>query len=117
MQLFKKKKSNWIPLTQSDQFLDLSKNISGYTYLFKHSTRCSISSMAKARLTDISFDDNSFYYLDLLSYRDLSSLMETELGVEHQSPQLILLKDGKVVGSLSHNGISESNIEELKKVK
>jgi bacillithiol system protein YtxJ len=113
MQLFKTKKNNWIPLSESGQFLGLLKNNIGYVYIFKHSTRCSISSMAKARLEGITFEDNSLYYLDLLNHRDISSLIESNLGIEHQSPQLIILKDKEVVGNLTHNAISSRNIEEI----
>ena len=69
--------------------------------------------MAKSRLESMTFPDNSFYYLDLLQHRDLSSTIESELKVEHQSPQFIAIDKGVLMGSLSHNGISLENIKEL----
>lgn len=69
--------------------------------------------MAKARLEGINFEKGTFYYLDLLQHRDISNLIASQFGIDHQSPQLIVLKDKKVIGSLSHNGISEKNIKDL----
>ena len=81
--------------------------------IFKHSTRCSISTMAYRRLEDISIPGYSVYYLDLLNFRDVSNHIASKMGVEHQSPQLIILNNKSVVGSLSHNGISQMNIDQL----
>jgi bacillithiol system protein YtxJ len=81
--------------------------------IFKHSTRCSISTMAYRRLENISIPGYSIYYLDLLNHRDISNQISSKTGVEHQSPQLILLQNSKVIGSLSHNGISQSNIDQM----
>ncbi|MDB4347822.1 bacillithiol system redox-active protein YtxJ [Bacteroidia bacterium] len=113
MPLFKRKKNNWIGLNSPEQLDSILNNKAGKSYIFKHSTRCSISTMAKARLDSIAFDDGSFYYLDLLSYRSISNSIEEKFGIEHQSPQLIVLNEGKVIGSLTHNGISGPNIQEL----
>ena len=80
--------------------------------LFKHSTRCSISAMAKSRLErESSAEDPVIYYLDLIAYRDVSNAIESRFGVRHESPQVILLKDGKVVYHASHGAI---NIHDLK---
>ncbi len=84
--------------------------------LFKHSTRCSISSMAKTRLErdwDLKEDQISIYYLDLLAYRNVSNAIADTLVVEHQSPQLILVKNGKAVYNASHSSISVEKIKTL----
>lgn len=83
--------------------------------IFKHSTRCSISSMALSRL-ERSWDEAHMsglkpYYLDLISYRNISNQISDEFGVEHQSPQVIVIKSGKAIYDNSHMGI---NYEELK---
>lgn len=68
--------------------------------IFKHSTSCSISSAALDRLKRNGQKLEGFvtvYYLDLLAHRNASNTIAKILGVEHESPQFILLKDGKVV--------------------
>ena len=77
--------------------------------IFKHSTRCSVSFMAKKSLEmqwDIEDDKASIYYLDLIAFRPISNLIAQELGVDHQSPQAIVLKNEVVVDARSHSDIS-----------
>jgi len=77
--------------------------------IFKHSTRCSISSMAKNRMErSWSFEDNQVtaYYLDLIAFRDISNHIAEIFEVEHQSPQALLIQDGKCIYDASHNSIS-----------
>ncbi len=83
--------------------------------IFKHSTRCSISSMAKSRLErnwSIEQDAVEIYYLDLIAYRNVSNEIADKLGVVHQSPQIILIKDGQAVYDTSHNGISVEGLQQ-----
>jgi bacillithiol system protein YtxJ len=82
--------------------------------IFKHSTRCSISRMA-LRQFEKEFDLEGKvlpYYLDLLEHRDISNEIANRFGVYHQSPQLIVIKDGKAVYDRSHGDIIA---EDLKK--
>lgn len=80
--------------------------------LFKHSTTCPISSMAKMRLEDHwNLDQVATHYLDLLAYRPVSNYIAESLDVHHESPQVILLVDGEVVFDASHLDIS---VEEVK---
>jgi len=84
--------------------------------IFKHSTRCSISSMAKSRFErnwDIDGAEIEPYYLDLIAYRPVSNKIAETLGVVHQSPQVILLKNGTAVYDTSHNDIT---VEALKSI-
>jgi bacillithiol system protein YtxJ len=98
---------NWIPLEQAAQL----EVISALSYqkpvvLFKHSTRCSISIMAKGRLDRATQPEGvDFYYLDLLAFRPLSNQIAEQFAVHHESPQLILLKNGACVYEAAHNGI------------
>lgn len=104
----------WNQLTEESQ-LDVIKKESEEkpVAIFKHSTRCSISSMAINRLERSWKDDQNIkpYYLDLIQYRNLSNLIAQQFNVEHQSPQVILLKNGEVVYHDSHMGISVERIE------
>lgn len=103
---------NWIVLKEEEQLAEIKTESSNRpVVIFKHSTRCSISLMAKSRLDRESAPDQvSFYYLDLLKYRPLSNRVAEEFGVQHASPQVLLIKDGKCVYDESHNGIEMSEI-------
>ncbi len=103
---------DWKILTSEDQFLTLLNENPKFA-VFKHSTRCSISSMAKKRLErNWDLDDSTpIYYLDLIQYRSLSNLIAERSGVIHQSPQLILFIDGKANYNASHNSISVDEIK------
>lgn len=107
--------SIWKELTNIEQFttlVDESQKHGSAFVVFKHSTRCSISSMAKRRVDDKwDITDLPLYYLDLIQYRDVSNYIEQSLNVEHQSPQLILVKNGKAIYDASHMSIS---IDKLK---
>lgn len=103
---------NWIDLTDEQQ-LDSLKALSKLKpqLIFKHSTRCSISSMAKNRLERSTPPGNiDFYYLDLIRYRQLSQKIAEEFSVYHESPQILLIKNGTCVYDESHGGIQMDEI-------
>lgn len=80
--------------------------------LFKHSTRCSISSMALERFGR-EWDPSTacdIWLLDLLSHRDISNAIAQRTGVTHQSPQAILLMDGVATFDASHSAISAREV-------
>lgn len=105
---------NWEQLTEEEQLqsiLDQSKETP--VVIFKHSTRCSISSMAKSRLERASAPDNiRFYYLDLIRYRAVSNKIAEMFQVWHESPQVLLIRNGQCVYDESHNGIDMTEITE-----
>lgn len=106
---------NWNNLEEINTLESIIKESESQPVLiFKHSTRCSISSSAKDRL-ERKWDDNQAknikpYYLDLLNHRDISNQIANEFGVEHQSPQVILIKNGKAVFNTSHMSINFESI-------
>lgn len=107
---------NWIALKSPDQLEALraeSKNQP--VIIFKHSTRCSISQTALNRLErNWKVEEMSTvkpYYLDLISYREISNRIADLFDIEHQSPQIIVLKDSKVVLHQSHFDIEFSSIK------
>lgn len=100
---------NWLPLTSEQEFHALYNQEMPFA-VFKHSTRCSISSMAKSRLEKEWNLDIPIYYLDLLQYRSISNEIADASGVHHESPQLIVFKDKKVVYDASHNFIFVNDI-------
>ena len=76
--------------------------------IFKHSTRCSISTMAKSRMEmswDLSDDEIETYFLDLIRFREVSNQISAEFGVAHESPQALLIKDGRCEYDASHLSI------------
>ncbi|MCB4235297.1 bacillithiol system redox-active protein YtxJ [Kaistella anthropi] len=81
--------------------------------IFKHSTKCFISkTVLKNFEKEVENSDKNvdYYFLDLLAHRDLSNKIADDLGVTHQSPQLIVLENGVVVNHASHQSISLSLI-------
>jgi bacillithiol system protein YtxJ len=83
--------------------------------VFKHSPRCSISLMAKDRLErkwEPEFDQNPVFLIDVLSSRAASNLVSEKYGIEHQSPQVLIIKEGKCIYTASHSAIT---FEEIRK--
>ncbi len=104
----------WIPLISSEQ-LDLIKEKSTLTpqVIFKHSTRCSISSMALNRLErEVAPENADFYFLDLIQHRQLSNAVAEVFEVHHESPQILLIKNTECVYDESHQGISMQELSE-----
>jgi bacillithiol system protein YtxJ len=99
---------NWTLINTAEQLKEI-KNKTGYSIIFKHSTRCSISMMAKRRF-ELDWDslpnDITLYFLDLIKHRDLSNQVATDFNVHHESPQLLLIKDGDCILDQSHGQIS-----------
>jgi bacillithiol system protein YtxJ len=100
-----------ILLTSEDQLEELLKaSKTRSVLLFKHSTSCGISAMVHKRFENKLQDKKDlydYYFLDLLRYRDISDLIAKKFNIMHQSPQLILIKKGKVVDHSSHYGIMD----------
>jgi bacillithiol system protein YtxJ len=120
MALFAKKSIfPWIQLTSQEQlneFLILEKPI----LIFKHSTRCSISSMVLSQfendfLNEVIGETNleskvNLLFLDLIKYRDLSNKIAVDFNVIHQSPQLIVIQNNIILHHASHEKISVQKI-------
>lgn len=105
---------NWIDLTDEQQ-LDRLKELSNQKaqVIFKHSTRCAISSMAKSRLERSTPPEaTDFYYLDLVKYRQLSNKIAETFAVYHESPQVLVIKNGDCIYDESHSGIQMDEIKE-----
>ncbi len=74
--------------------------------IFKHSTRCSISFMAKSRFEGGYEEvDMSFHLLDLIRNRPISNQIAEDYAIRHESPQILLIKEGKCIYSATHNAI------------
>jgi bacillithiol system protein YtxJ len=99
---------NWTSLDSANQ-IDAIKHNTGYSLIFKHSTRCSISMMAKKRF-EMDMDklpaDIHLYFLDLIKYREISNQVAQDFQVYHESPQMLVIKDGECILDQSHGAIS-----------
>ncbi|MCB0650407.1 MAG: bacillithiol system redox-active protein YtxJ [Saprospiraceae bacterium] len=106
---------NWIALEDIEE-LNAIRQSSSETpcVIFKHSTRCSISSIAKSRLEKSKDWDNhsvKVYYLDLIERRDISNKIAEVFQVEHASPQLLLIEHGDCTWNTSHLDISPEKLQ------
>jgi bacillithiol system protein YtxJ len=109
---------NWIALTSEQDFLqklDQGKNDPAFVFaVFKHSTRCSISSAALDRMErkwEQFFPEVPVLFLDLLANRSLSNQIANLSNVRHESPQLLVFKQGKCIGNWSHFEIAPDRIQ------
>lgn len=112
---FNPSKINWIPLTdlrQLNEIMELSYQQP--VVIFKHSTRCNISRMALKQFENEFDMEGSVtpYFLDLLNHRDISNEIATRFEVHHQSPQLLLIKEGKSIYDASHSAIDALELKE-----
>lgn len=108
---------NWHHLENPEQLNQLitesaEKNI----LIFKHSTRCNISRATLDRLErnwkDEEISNLKSYFLDLLAHRDISNAIAEQFHVEHESPQVLIIRNGKSIYDNSHYGIDFSAIKE-----
>ena len=105
----------WIKLELPEQLEQIKEKSAGKPQLiFKHSTRCSISSTALNRLERAwNLTDAKAYYLDLIAYRPISNALAEQFNVEHQSPQVLIIKNGQCVYHESHWEIAFDTIQPL----
>ena len=105
---------NWIDLNSVHQLAEIKElSKTKAQVIFKHSTRCSISSMAKSRLErNEQPEETDFYFLDLIKFRSLSNKIAEDFSVTHESPQVLLIKNTACIYEESHSGINMAEIEE-----
>ena len=98
---------NWNLLTSEAQLTELlEKSKVNPQVIFKHSTRCSISSMIKNRIERESVPPGiDFHFLDLIANRSLSNRVAEDFKVNHESPQVLLVRNGECVYHESHYAI------------
>lgn len=115
-EFFKSNKSNdgdqqliRMDLESKDQWSDLLELSHKQTvYIYKHSSSCGISSVVLNRFEkQIRERNETYYYLHIQGFRDLSNWLSQELGIRHESPQLIVLKEAKVLADDSHYSLLE----------
>lgn len=107
----------WIALDSDDRLEELlAASYQQPILFFKHSTRCSISAAAEGRLIRAESrlsEKFRLVYLDLLRYRNLSNRLADELHVEHASPQVLVVQNGRCTYHESHFGIQPAELLQL----
>ncbi len=104
---------NWISITHIDQLNEIiALSNQKPVVIFKHSTRCSISrTVLKQFEREFNLaNETETYFLDLLKYRSISNEIANQFNVFHQSPQLLLIKNGKSLYNASHSDIDASEL-------
>ncbi len=106
---------NWSVLNTEAQLAEiLEKSNERPQVIFKHSTRCSISSMVKSRLEKSEPSEKmDFHFLDLIAFRSLSNKISEDLKVYHESPQVLFLKNGECIYDESHMAIRMDDLTDL----
>ena len=106
----------WHPISSTQQIEEIKQlSFRQPVAIFKHSTSCSISYMAKMRLEERVTGLNrevKFFFIDLLKYRALSNLIAETFQVYHESPQIIIIRDGLTIYDASHFDISVEELNE-----
>lgn len=107
--------SPWVSLTTLGQLDELKERSQEKTQLiFKHSTTCGISGMTW-RMFKGSYEWEGrcdLYFLDIHAHRDISNAIADIFHVRHESPQLLIIKDGEVTFHTSHGAITDINVED-----
>jgi len=105
---------DWKVLSDAAELEELVKNSATRPQvIFKHSTRCAISSVAKSRLERGQLSEKAdFYYLDLIAFRPLSQKISELFDVYHESPQVLIIRNGECVYDESHLAITLKEIQE-----
>lgn len=109
------KKLDWIEINSLDELDQAIEDSSDSPVIFfKHSTRCSISSMVLNRFENDWNDgmNGTLYFIDLIKNRGVSNALAEKANVYHESPQIIVLKDKEAIFEASHSAISASEIIE-----
>ena len=105
---------NWIKIDSQDHIdILIERSHTKPQVIFKHSTRCSISSMAKNRLERSLVPETlDFHILDLIKFRQISNSIAGQFNVHHESPQVLLIVKGDCIYDESHSGIDMDEILE-----
>ncbi len=90
--------------SEEDYRRAIGKSREGPVFLLKHSLTCGISSGARGEFQDFAAAEKgvSCWEMAVQEARELSGLIARETGVRHESPQVILFRDGRVAWSASH---------------
>jgi len=109
------KQVHWIPLVSSEQLAEIiARSAQKPQLIFKNSITCGISSMVlrsfEANYT-LDREQASLYFLNIQHNRELSGEIAAQFGVRHESPQVLIIKNGSAVKDASHGAIAHLDME------
>jgi bacillithiol system protein YtxJ len=85
--------------------------------LFKHSRYCGVSCEAldelQSHIDSRTESDVVYRMITVQTHRPVSDAAVERLGVRHETPQAILLRDGKVVWNASHFRITANQLDQV----
>tara|TARA_R110002124_G_scaffold114578_1_gene270002 strand:+ start:64 stop:408 length:345 start_codon:yes stop_codon:yes gene_type:complete len=100
---------NWITLNETSQINEI-ENASGISVIYKHSPRCVVSMMAYRRLKSEFPNFNQLeipvYIVDVVNNRTESQSIANQFNIRHESPQLLVIKEGQCIYNASHEDVS-----------
>ena len=106
----------WIALNSIEHLKEIeAKSATKTQVIFKHSTRCGISRMVLSQFEkdfDTSSTNLDLHFLDLLNHRDISNAIAERFNVVHESPQLLIIKNGIAVSNASHGSINDLDLQQ-----
>ena len=101
---------NFIRITDSESFEELlARSNRQPVVLFKHSITCSISGLAYQELKRF---NGEVALVEVQKARELSKEIEKRTGIAHQSPQVMVLRNGQVVWNASHWQVKSEDVAE-----
>ncbi len=101
-------KAQFIELNTIDQLEELFEVSSRKPIvLFKHSTTCPISANV---FEDVANLDSTIFLITVQTARNISNKVAEMTGIKHESPQAIVIKDGKAVYNAAHYDVTHSDI-------
>lgn len=106
---------NWINLTDISQLADIDRlSYDKPQWIYKHSTRCIVSKIALRKLESSNLlSQQPGFFLDLIKYRNVSNTIEDHYEITHESPQILIIKNGKCIFSESHMAIDPGEMMQL----
>jgi bacillithiol system protein YtxJ len=82
--------------------------------LFKHSVTCGTSAEALDELIDHLNEDRldaRYAIVTVQSHRELSNAVSARLGIRHETPQALLIRNGRVIWSASHFRVTAAAVQ------
>lgn len=105
----------WLDVTELSQLKAIKEKSETKTQIiFKHSIRCGISRMVMNQFVkDFNFEagEVDLYYIDIINYREVSNAVANTFNVVHESPQLLIVKNGAAVAHESHGSINSMDLK------
>jgi len=111
---------NWIHIKSEDMIDDIKKeSYKNRVLIFKYSPKCSINmlmmNMLEREWNCSELENIKTYFINIIAYRHISNMIESEFDVYHESPQVLIIENGKSIHDVSHGKIRYENLKEVLK--